>query len=162
MLGRPHDETSNSSKSVNPDIDWFETTDTTISRIDNVGKLWFQRGTAHEESINIRLGNESGCRGSRGGTTIEDARIGRDFSTGYLTQILSNGLVRILSLFRSGRQTSTNGPNGFVSNDNILPVVLSKNVGIRLDLRKDKVIGSPRLTIGQWFSTASNDFQALV
>mmetsp|Transcript_440 Transcript_440/g.1006 ORF Transcript_440/g.1006 Transcript_440/m.1006 type:complete len:217 (+) Transcript_440:1341-1991(+) len=70
--------------------------------------------------------------------------------------------MSVLCLLRSGSQSSSNGPDGFIGNDNIVPVLLAEDIGICLNLRKDKVIGSSSLTCLQWLTAACNNLQSLV
>jgi hypothetical protein len=149
------------SESVNANIDRLERLETALA-IDNIGKLGLERGSAHEESINIGLRRQIGRRLGRGRPTVQDSRVGGHVGTDHFTQILANGLVRVLRLLRRGGQTSTNRPNRFVGNDNILPIVGRKDIGVGLDLGKHKVVGRARLTAFQRFATARHDLQSFV
>ena len=51
----------------------------------------------------------------------------------------------------------TDSPDGFVGNDNILPVLLGEDVGVRLNLREDEVVGSTRLARLEGLPAASDD-----
>mmetsp|Transcript_13312 Transcript_13312/g.21849 ORF Transcript_13312/g.21849 Transcript_13312/m.21849 type:complete len:202 (+) Transcript_13312:460-1065(+) len=70
--------------------------------------------------------------------------------------------MSLLCLLRSSSQSSSNGPDGFIGNDNIVPIFLTENIGICLNLREDKVICSSSLTCFQWLTTARNNLQSLV
>mmetsp|Transcript_21330 Transcript_21330/g.31702 ORF Transcript_21330/g.31702 Transcript_21330/m.31702 type:complete len:338 (-) Transcript_21330:482-1495(-) len=161
VLSGSHNETSNTSKSIDTDINRFEGLGGTLA-IDNIRKFRLERSTSDQETIDIGVGRQIRCVSGVGGTSVQDTSVLSDIGTSNLTKVLTDSGMSILSLLGGSSQPSSNGPNGFVGNDDLLPVLLSEGIGIGLDLRKDKVIGSSGFAGLQGFTTASHDGKSLV
>mmetsp|Transcript_11674 Transcript_11674/g.23944 ORF Transcript_11674/g.23944 Transcript_11674/m.23944 type:complete len:403 (-) Transcript_11674:236-1444(-) len=161
VLGGTHDEASNTSETVNTNIDRFHGRSTVLA-VDNISKFWLQRGASDEESINIFLGGQS--RGSLGvgGSSVKNACVFGNVGAGDGSQVLTDGGMSVLCLFRGGGETSTDGPNGFVSDDDVGPVFLGEDIGVSLDLRENKVVGGSSFTAFQRFTTACDDLKTLI
>lgn len=97
-----------------------------VSGLNNILELRLERSASYQETIDIRVGNKVGTVSTIDGATIEDSSLSGNFSGYILGEPLSNLKMSLLSLLRSSDLTSTNGPDGFVSNDNIGPVLLLK------------------------------------
>mmetsp|Transcript_28022 Transcript_28022/g.65147 ORF Transcript_28022/g.65147 Transcript_28022/m.65147 type:complete len:464 (+) Transcript_28022:520-1911(+) len=161
VLSGTHDETTNAAKSIDTDVDRLQCGGGVLA-VDNVSKFGLQRSSTNEETINIRLGGQSWGGLGVGGSTVEDTSVFGNVSASNLTQVFTNGSVCVLGLFRGCSETSSNGPNGFVGNNNVFPVLLVKDVSVGLDLREDKIVGGSSFSAFQRFTTACNDLEALV
>lgn len=65
-------------------------------------------------------------------------------------------------LLRSGGDTGTDGPHGFVGNDDVLPVLLLEDVDAGLDLGLADLHGSTGLSVLQELADAEDDLEAVL
>ena len=103
--------------------------------------------SSDEESVNVGLLGEarSGCTGSR--SSIKDTGVLGNVGSGNLAEVLPAVGMGLLGLLRGGGESSADGPDGLVSNDNPFPVLLGKCISVSLELREDEVVGGSSLTV---------------
>jgi hypothetical protein len=151
--------------------DTSETVDTNVNRleavggslaVDNVSEFGLEGGSSDKESINIGLRREARGGLGTGRSTVKDASALGNLGSGNLAEVLTDVSMGVLGLFRGGGQTSSNGPDGFVGNDDLLPVLLGEGIGISLDLRENILVGGSSLPLLKGLSTACHDRQTLV
>ena len=147
---------SDTSETVDTDVDWLDRVDSGLA-VDDISELRLEGSTSDQETIDILLGGELWGVLAVGRSTVEDTGVGSNLSTGNLANVLTDSSVSILSLLWGSGQTSSNGPDWFVSDNNLGPVLLGENIGISLDLREDEVVGGTSLTAFLWLTAASHD-----
>mmetsp|Transcript_18981 Transcript_18981/g.43850 ORF Transcript_18981/g.43850 Transcript_18981/m.43850 type:complete len:460 (-) Transcript_18981:90-1469(-) len=161
VLGGAHDETSDTSKSIDTNVDRLQTVLRSLA-VDNICEFGFEGGSTDQESIDIRLSRKSRSGCGVGGSTVKDAAVLGNIRSSNLGKVLTDGSMCVLSLFGCGGETSSDSPDGFVSDDNILPVFLGENIGVCLDLREDEVVGGSGFAVFQRFSAACEDLNSVV
>mmetsp|Transcript_45779 Transcript_45779/g.128808 ORF Transcript_45779/g.128808 Transcript_45779/m.128808 type:complete len:336 (-) Transcript_45779:28-1035(-) len=161
VLGGTHDKTSNTSKSIDTDVDRLQGLCATLA-VDDIGEFRLERSTSHKESINIGLGRKTGSGLSAGRSTVKDTGLVGNIGSSNFSEVLADISMGFLSLLGGGSKTSTDGPDGFIGNDNIFPVFLGENISIGLDLREDEIVGGSSFTVFKGFSTACHDLESLV
>mmetsp|Transcript_17755 Transcript_17755/g.36891 ORF Transcript_17755/g.36891 Transcript_17755/m.36891 type:complete len:590 (+) Transcript_17755:215-1984(+) len=161
VLGGAHDEASNTSKSVDSNVNGLDRLESGLA-VDNVGELGLEGGSSDEESVNVGLLGEarSGCTGSR--SSIKDTGVLGNVGSGNLAEVLPAVGMGLLGLLRGGGESSADGPDGLVSNDNPFPVLLGKCISVSLELREDEVVGGSSLTVLLRLTAARDDGKALV
>mmetsp|Transcript_17888 Transcript_17888/g.26244 ORF Transcript_17888/g.26244 Transcript_17888/m.26244 type:complete len:338 (-) Transcript_17888:429-1442(-) len=161
VLGSTHDKSSNTSKSINTNLYGLQGFLGSLT-VDNISEFWLEGCSSNKETVNIRFGRKSRSSGSGCGSSVKDTAFSSNLGTCDLSKVLTDSLVGILSLLRGGSQTSSDGPNGFVGNDSVLPVLLCENIGVSLDLRKHVFVSSSSLTCLKRLSTARHNLKSLI
>mmetsp|Transcript_15001 Transcript_15001/g.36617 ORF Transcript_15001/g.36617 Transcript_15001/m.36617 type:complete len:218 (+) Transcript_15001:3626-4279(+) len=161
VLGGTHDKTSDTAESVDTNVDGLQALLSSLT-VDNVGEFRLQRSSSDKESINVFLGRKSWSGGGVGGSTVKDTRLGGNIGSSDFSEVLTNVGVGILGLFWGGSKTSSNGPDWFVGDDNVVPVFLGEDIGVGLDLWENKLVGGSGFTALQRLSAACNDLQSFV
>mmetsp|Transcript_27918 Transcript_27918/g.41391 ORF Transcript_27918/g.41391 Transcript_27918/m.41391 type:complete len:568 (-) Transcript_27918:151-1854(-) len=155
------DKTSNTSESIDTNSDRLERFLTSIA-VDNISKFWLEGSSSNKESINIRLSRKSSSSSSSCRSSVKNTGLLSNLSSCNFSEVLTDSLVGILSLLGGSSQTSSNRPDGFVSNYNILPVLLGENISISLDLGKDILVGGSSLTSLKGLSAACHNLESLI
>ena len=152
---------SDTSETVDTDVDRLQAVLGSLA-VDNISEFGFEGGSSDQESINVFLGGKSGGGRGAGRSTVKDTGVGGNIGSGNFSQVFTNVGVGVLGLFGGGGKTSSDRPDGFVGNDDILPVSGAEDIGVGLDLGEDKVIGGSGFTVFQRFSAARKDLDSLV
>mmetsp|Transcript_45142 Transcript_45142/g.109888 ORF Transcript_45142/g.109888 Transcript_45142/m.109888 type:complete len:476 (-) Transcript_45142:42-1469(-) len=161
VLGGPHDETSNTSKAVDTNIDRLQALGGSLA-VDDIREFGLQRSSTDQETIDVRLFREArgGLRAGR--STVQDTSVGRNVSPGNLSKVFTDGSMCLLCLFRRGCKTSPDSPDRFVRNDNLLPILLREDISVCLDLGEDEVVRRTGFTVLEGLATACDDRKTLV
>ena len=117
-----------------------------------------QAGTTNKETIDIGLGAEGLGVLAVDTATVQDAgRIG-DGTRYILLEPLADGGVDVLGLLNGSNLAGANRPDGFVGNDDVLPVSVASKLGLQLaELLLDDGNGLVRLTLLQGLAAAPDD-----
>mmetsp|Transcript_27463 Transcript_27463/g.46607 ORF Transcript_27463/g.46607 Transcript_27463/m.46607 type:complete len:347 (-) Transcript_27463:216-1256(-) len=126
-------------------------------RVNDLQELWLQRSATDQEPINIRLHCKSLSVASVGGTTVHDANLLGDLWAHVVGHPLTDVSVRLLCLFRSGHNTSSNGPDWLLGNNNVAPISdLISNGG---QLTSIDLVGLATLALVELLSDAQHHLQ---
>ncbi len=152
---------SDTSETVDTNVDGLQAVLGSLA-VDNISEFGFEGSSSDQESVNVGLGGKSGSGGGVGRTSVKDTGVGGNIGSGNFAKVLTNIGVGVLSLLGGGGETGSNGPDGFVGDDDVLPVLGGENVGVGLDLGENKVVGGSGFTVFKGFSAACEDLDSLV
>lgn len=123
---------------------------------DNVEKSRFKWCTSDQKAVNVLYLDQFVAVFVSNTTTVNYAAVGSFLVDAF--EIWSDPVVDFVNLLGSGCFTSTDGPNGFVSKDDVVPVGDSVLDGVKLTL--DDFDGLISFTFGQSFTETENNFQS--
>mmetsp|Transcript_8206 Transcript_8206/g.24575 ORF Transcript_8206/g.24575 Transcript_8206/m.24575 type:complete len:472 (-) Transcript_8206:150-1565(-) len=161
ILGCAHHEATNAAKAVDSNVDGLEGFLRALA-VHDIGKLGLEGGTSNKESINVFLGRKARGGGPASGPAVKDAGVGSDVGASNLAEVLTDVSVCVLGLLRGGSEAGANGPDGLVGDDNIGPVLLGEDVGVRLDLGEDEFVRGASLAGLKGLAAAGDHLEALV
>mmetsp|Transcript_18489 Transcript_18489/g.37858 ORF Transcript_18489/g.37858 Transcript_18489/m.37858 type:complete len:211 (+) Transcript_18489:904-1536(+) len=161
VLGSAHNETSDTSESVDADVDRLQAVFRSLA-IDNISEFRFEGGTTDQESVDVFLGGKSRGSSGVGRSTVKDTAVSGNIGSGNFGQVLTNGGMGVLCLLGGCGETSSDGPDRFVSDDNIFPIFGAEDISISLDLWKDEIVGGSGFAVFQRLSAARKDLDSLV
>mmetsp|Transcript_44002 Transcript_44002/g.79094 ORF Transcript_44002/g.79094 Transcript_44002/m.79094 type:complete len:337 (+) Transcript_44002:315-1325(+) len=92
-------------------------------RLDNVHEAWLQRGPAHQEAVNVGLRDELGAIVRSHAASILDSDLLRNSRSNSLLDVGTDSCLSLLSLLWSCNLASTDCPNRFVCDDDLVPVL---------------------------------------
>lgn len=118
-----------------------------------------ERSTTDEETVNVGLLAELAAVLLVDTTTVQDSGLVSNLVADSL-EPFTDGMVNLLSLLGGGDLASANGPDGFVGNDNLGPVV---DLGLEgLELLADNLNGLAGLALLEALTTAPDDVNAVL
>ena len=85
-----------------------------MGAVDNVDECAAQRGSSHQEAVDVRLRVQVAAVGRGGGAAVQDARLLGDGGGHVLCQPLADIGMGFLSLGRGGGDSSSDGPHRLV------------------------------------------------
>ena len=152
---------SNTSKSIDTNIDRLQTLFISLA-VDNISEFRLQGCSTNKESIDIFLGRKTWCSGGIGRSSIKDTGFSGNIGSSNFTEVLTDGGMGVLGLFWCGGESSSDGPDWLVGNNNILPIFFCKSISISLNLRENEVVGGSSFSAFEWFSTTCDDLQTFI
>ena len=126
-------------------------------RLDNGSELGLERGTTHEETIDIRLGNQVSTVARVGRPTVLDPGCSCNLSRHVLSEPLPHVGMCVLGNGWSGSLACTNSPDGFISDHNSRPLLYGALNSIKL-LLKD-VVGLTSLSLLKCLTNAEDSLE---
>lgn len=121
-----------------------------------------QAGTTNQETINVGLLAELAAVLLVDAATVQDTGLLSNLVADLALEVTTDGGMGILSLLRSGNLAGTNGPDGLVRDDNVLPAA-GTNLGLEgLKLSGDNLDRLVALALLERLTAAPDDLQAVV
>ena len=157
--GGTEDETTDTTETVDTNVDGTNVLDRGVGVADvNEGRS--EGSTTDEETIDIGLLGRLHAVLGVDGTTVDDTDLLGDVGGDVVSEPLSEGLVDLLSLGGGGDLAGTDGPDGLVGNDDVVPVL--DGVGVGLELSADDSGGLAGLSLLEGLTEAGNDLDAVL
>jgi len=128
--------------------------------VDDIEEVSLKRSSTNKSAVNIRLGQKVFGVGALHAASVLDADSLGNSLTDVLTHPLTDEGMGLLRHLRGGGQTGADGPNRFVGNGDVLPILLIKKLGGRGKLRSADIVGGAVLTLLLLLTNGEHDLEA--
>lgn len=122
--------------------------------------ICFQRSTANQRAVDVRLSEQLSSVGCVHGTAVLDDNLFSDFRVSF-SNVITNEFVNSLSLSRSCRFTGTDSPYWFVSDDDAFECCRALSFQNGVDLTCADFFSFARFVFCFGFTDAQNRSQTL-
>lgn len=119
-----------------------------VAGIDNISEGGLEGGTTDEETIDVLLVDQFTSILFSDGTTVEDSGLVSNILGDLGIQVTSNEVVDFLGLGGGGDLTGTDGPDGFVGNNDSFPLSFIQLNSDGFQLSFNNVVGLVGFSFG--------------
>jgi hypothetical protein len=131
-----------------------------IASTNDINEGIFKRCSTNQKAVNVRLCDELFSILICNTSSVKNTCLISSFSRNIFLQPFTNDCVSSLSLFRGCNNTSSDCPNGFISNYDFAPVFNMLSDSSKLSSVNS--IGVARFSFIKLFSNASHDAQTVI
>lgn len=134
----------------------------TIGTLNNSSESRLKRSTTNQETINILACDQLIRVLIIDRSTIDDSDSTTDILINLFSDVVSDDKVSFLGDFRGGSLASSDGPDGFVSNNDLVPLVLRNSTDQSIELGLQDICGLVGFSLLEGFTNAVDNGETLL